>query len=151
MSEENKALLHRWFEEVWNKGREEAIDEMFGADGIAHGLANESGQPLRGAADFKPFFRKFRTAFPDIEVVVEDVIAEGEKAAARCTVRGRHQSNSLGFAATQRPMEITGMSLVRIREGKIVEAWNNFDFMSMFQQLGALTMAADASASDKQV
>lgn len=148
MSEENKALLRRWFEEVWNKGREEAIDEMFGVDGIAHGLSNESGQSLRGAADFKPFFRKFRTAFPDIEVIVEDVVAEGEKAAARCTVRGRHQSDSLGFAATQRPMEITGMSLVRIRDGKIVEAWNNFDFMSMFQQLGALTLAADVAASD---
>lgn len=121
---------------------------MFGVDGIAHGLANESGQPLRGAADFKPFFRKFRTAFPDIEVIVEDVVAEGEKAAARCTVRGRHQSDSLGFAATQRPIEITGMSLVRIRDGKIVEAWNNFDFMSMFQQLGALTLAADVGASD---
>ena len=139
MSEENKALIRRWFEEVWNKGREEAIDEMFAEDGIAHGLADEVGNPLRGPAGFKPFFRKFRAAFPDIEVVVEDTITEGDKIAARCTVRGKHQSDSLGFAATQQPMEITGMTIVRVRDGKIVEAWNNFDFMSMFQQLGALS------------
>jgi steroid delta-isomerase-like uncharacterized protein len=139
MSDENKTLLRRWFAEVWNKGSEEAIDEMFAEDGIAHGLADESGNPLRGPAGFKPFFRKFRAAFPDIEVVVEDTITEGDKIAARCTVRGKHQSDSLGFAATQQPMEITGMTIVRVRDGKIVEAWNNFDFMSMFQQLGALS------------
>ena len=138
MSEENKALIHRWFEEVWNKGREEAIDEMFAEDGIAHGLAQDPGEPLRGATGFKPFFQKFRDAFPDIEVVVEDTVSEGDKVAARCTVRGKHQSDSLGFAATQQPMEITGISIVRVRDGKIVEAWNNFDFMSMFRQLGAL-------------
>jgi steroid delta-isomerase-like uncharacterized protein len=138
MSDVNKALIRRWFEEVWNKGREEAIDEMFAEDGIAHGLADESGEPLRGATGYKPFFRKFRTAFPDIEVVVEDTVTEGDKVAARCTVRGKHQSDSLGFAATHRPMEITGITIVRVRDGKIVEAWNNFDFMSMFKQLGAL-------------
>lgn len=138
MSEENKALIRRWFEEVWNKGREEAINEMFAEDGIAHGLADESGEPLRGPTGFKPFFRNFRTAFPYIEVVVEDTVTEGDKVAARCTVRGKHQSDSLGFAATQRPMEITGMTIVRVRDGKIIEAWNNFDFMSMFKQLGAL-------------
>jgi steroid delta-isomerase-like uncharacterized protein len=138
MSEENKVLIRRWFEEVWNKGREEAIDEMFAEDGIAHGLAQDAEAPLRGANGFKPFFHKFRAAFPDIEVVVEDTVSEGDKVAARCTVRGKHQSDSLGFAATQQPMEITGMSIVRVRDGKIVEAWNNFDFMSMFRQLGAL-------------
>jgi steroid delta-isomerase-like uncharacterized protein len=138
MSDENKALIRRWFEEVWNKGREEAIDEMFAEDGIAHGLADESGEPLRGATGYKPFFRKFRSAFPDIEVVVEDTVTEGDKVAARCMVRGKHQSDSLGFAATHRPMEITGITIVRVRDGKIVEAWNNFDFMSMFKQLGAL-------------
>lgn len=138
MSDENQALIRRWFEEVWNKGREEAIDEMFAEDGIAHGLADESGEDMRGPTDYKPFFRKFRAAFPDIEVVVEDTVTEGDKVAARCTVRGKHQSDSLGFAATQQPMEITGITIVRVRDGKIVEAWNNFDFMSMFKQLGAL-------------
>jgi steroid delta-isomerase-like uncharacterized protein len=151
MSEHNKAFIRRWFEEVWNKGREEAIDEMFAEEGVANGLEDESGQPLRGPEGFKPFFRKFREAFPEIQVVVEDAVAEGDKVAARCTVRGRHRGDSLGFAATERPVEFTGITIVRIRHGKIVEAWNNFDFMTMFQQLGALpapAQEAHESSSD---
>ena len=138
MSDENAALIRRWFEEVWNKGREEAIDEMFAAEGIAHGLADEAGNDLRGPRDYKPFFHKFRSAFPEIEVVVEDTVAEGDKVAARCLVRGKHQSDSLGFAATGQSTEFTGITIVRIEKGKIVEAWNNFDFMTMYKQLGAL-------------
>ncbi|HLL13992.1 MAG TPA: ester cyclase [Pyrinomonadaceae bacterium] len=133
-----KALVRRWFEEVWNKGREEAIDEMFAEDGVAHGLADETGAPLRGASGFKPFFRNFRSAFPDIEVIVEDAITEGDRVAARCRVRATHAGDGLGYAATQRPMEITGMTFARVRDGKIVEAWNNFDFMGMSRQLGVL-------------
>lgn len=140
MSEENKALIRRWFEEVWNKGRPEAIDEMFAEEAVAHGLADAGGAELRGPTGFKPFFERFRAAFPDISVVVEETIAEGDLVAARCTVRGKHQSDSLGFAATQQPVEFSGMALVRVSDGKIVEAWNNFDFMAMFQQLGALRL-----------
>ena len=138
MSEENKELMRRWFEEVWNKGRSEAIAEMFAEDGIAYGLANESGNTLRGPADFQAFHKNFRAAFPDITVTVEDAIAEGEMVAARCVVRGQHTGDGLGFAATERPMEITGITIARIRDGKIVEAWNNFDFMSLYQQLGVM-------------
>ena len=145
MSEENKVLVRRWFEEVWNRGRAEAIDEMFAEDGVARGLADAAGQPLRGPAGFKPFFRSFRDAFPDIEVVVEDLIAEGDKVAARCSVRASHRGDTLGFAATGRPVEIGGICIVRVRDGKIAEAWNNFDFMAMFQQLGALQLSAPAA------
>jgi steroid delta-isomerase-like uncharacterized protein len=138
MSDENIALIRRWFEEVWNQGHEEVIDELFAADGIAHGLADEAGNAQRGPQDFKPFFRKFRSAFPEIEIVVEDTVAEGDKVAARCLVRGKHQSDSLGFAATGQSTEFTGITIVRIEQGKIVEAWNNFDFMTMYKQLGVL-------------
>jgi steroid delta-isomerase-like uncharacterized protein len=138
MSTESKDLIRRWFEEVWNKGREDAIDEMFAADGVAHGLTEEGDKTMRGPEQFKPFYRAFRSAFPDLEVVVEDTIAEGDKLAARCTVRGKHQSDSLGFAATGLTTDFTGITIVRIERGKIVEAWNNFDFMRMYKQLGAL-------------
>lgn len=141
-AKENVAVLRRWFEEVWNKGRADAIDEMFAEDGIAHGLADASGAELRGPAHFREFHGRFREAFPGIEVVVEDAISEGDKVAARCTVRAKHEGDSLGFAATNRPVEFTGMTFARVRDGKIVEAWNNFDFMAMFQQLGALGMGA---------
>jgi steroid delta-isomerase-like uncharacterized protein len=138
MLEENKALVRRWFEEVWNKGRADAIPEMFAANGIAHGLSEDAANPLRGPAGFLPFHAQFREAFPDIEVVVEDQIAEGDMVATRCSVRGKHEGDSLGFAATQAPVEFTGVTITRIKDGKIVEAWNNFDFMKMYKQLGAI-------------
>ena len=115
MSDKNKALIRRWFEEVWNKGRAEAIAEMFADDGIAHGLADDPQNPLRGPKGFLPFHAQFREAFPNIEVVVEDQIAEGDKVATRCSVRGRHSGDSLGFAATQLPVEFTGVTITRIR------------------------------------
>ena len=140
MSKENDALIRRWFEEVWNQGRSETIDDLFAEDGIAHGLSDDSGNPLRGPAGLKEFHARFRTAFPDIVVTVEDTIAEGDKIAARCTVRGKHTGDTLGFAASHAPMEITGIGIARIRNGKIVEAWNNFDFMTMYKQLGAIQL-----------
>jgi hypothetical protein len=70
MLEENKALVRRWFEEVWNKGRADAIPELLAEDGIVHGLSEDASQPLRGPAGFLPFHTQFREAFPDIQVVV---------------------------------------------------------------------------------
>ena len=136
--EQNKALIRRWFKEVWNDGRADAIPEMFAADGIAHGLSDDASSPLRGPAGFVPFHGQFRGAFPNIEVVVEDQIAEGDLVATRCSVRGKHTGDHLGFAATDSPVDFTGMTITRIKDGKIVEAWNNFDFMKMYRQLGAI-------------
>ena len=96
------------------------------------------GQSLRGPAGFLPFHAQFREAFPDIEVVVEDQLAEGDLVTTRCSVRGKHTGDSLGFAATQAPVEFTGIAITRIKDGKIVEAWNNFDFMKMYRQVGAI-------------
>ena len=136
--EENKALVRRWFDEVWNKGRADAVAELFAEDGVAHGLSDDPAKPMRGPSEFLPFHGQFRGAFPNIEVVVEDQIAEGDMVATRCSVRGKHTGDSLGFAATQAPVEFTGVTITRIKDGKIVEAWNNFDFMKMYRQLGAL-------------
>jgi steroid delta-isomerase-like uncharacterized protein len=148
MSEGNEYVIRRWFEEVWNKGREEAIDELFDEQGVAHGLTDEAGETLRGPSGYRPFFRRLREAFPDIEIVVEDTVSEGDKVAARCTVRGRHRGDALGLAATERPVEFTGICIVRVADGKIAEAWNNFDFMAMYQQLGALRLDAGAAPPD---
>ena len=136
MRDQNETLIHRWFEEVWNKGRADAIDEMFACEGIAHGLTGEDGKELCGPEGFKPFFESFRQAFPDLQVVVEDTVVEGDKVAARCIVRGTHRGEGIGIAATDKPIEFTGMTIVRVKDGKIVEAWNNFDFLAMYQQLG---------------
>ncbi len=138
MSEENKALLRRWFDEVWNKGNAEAIDEMFAADGVVHGLSEDPSNPMKGPSDFKPFHQTFRGAFPGIGVVVEDLIAEGDLVAARCSVRGNHAGDHLGIKASNAPVEFSGMCIVRVKDGKIVEAWNNFDFLKMNRQIGAI-------------
>ena len=136
MSEENKALVRRWFEEVWNQGRSDAIEELLAPGCIVHGLSEDAESPLRGSEDFKPFHATFRGAFPDIEVVVEDIIAEGDLVAVRCVVRGRHTGDHLGCAASNTAVTFTGMAMARITDSKIVEAWNNFDFLRMNKQIG---------------
>jgi len=138
MSEENKEVVRRWFEEVWNKGRAEAIEEMFDANGIAHGLSDDAANPIKGPRDFKPFHTAFREAFPNMMIVIEDMVAEGDRVAARCSVRAKHEGEFLGRAATESPVDFTGITIVRIDKGKIVEAWNNFDFMTLHRQVGLL-------------
>ena len=138
MSEANKELLRRWFDEVWNSCRADAIEEMFDADGIAHGLADASWSELRGPADFRTYHSQLRTAFPNITVRIDEMVAEGDVVAARCSVSGKHDGDGLGIAATNAPVEFTGMTFVRIADGKIAEAWNNFDFMRMYKQVGVL-------------
>jgi steroid delta-isomerase-like uncharacterized protein len=138
MSEENKQLIRRWFEEVWNNGRVEAIEEMFDENGIAHGLSDDPAYPIKGPREFRPFHTLFREAFPNMMIVVEDVVAEGDRVAARCSVRAKHEGNFMGRAATQAPVEFTGITIARIDNGKIVEAWNNFDFMKLHKQVGLI-------------
>ena len=70
--------------------------------------------------------------------MVEDMVAEGDKVAARCSVRTKHSGDNLGIAASGAPVDFTGMAIVRIKDGKIVEAWNNFDFMRMNRQIGII-------------
>ena len=135
----NKEIIRRWFEEVWNSGKEETIDELFAADGIAHGLADENDGPIIGPEGYKPLFRNLKDSFPDITVRVEDIIEEGETVAARCVVAGKHAGSNLGIEATQKNVRFTGMTFVKIKDGQIIEAWNNFDFMNMLQQIDAVT------------
>jgi steroid delta-isomerase-like uncharacterized protein len=137
MSAENKALVVRWFEEVWNKGREDAIAEMLAEDGVAHGLGDET---MRGPTEFRVFHAKFREAMPDLRIEMDEVIAEGDKVAYRFTASGTHRGDSLGFAATNRGARFIGMGIVVVRDGKIVEAWNVLDQLGMLSQLGAIAM-----------
>jgi len=138
MAVNNKALIHRWFDEVWNQGRVESIDELLADECVIHGLADSSGKEVEGPAAFRAFHTQFREAFPDMAITIEDTIAEDDRVVARCSVRGKHTGDSLGFKATQAPIEFTGIAIVRVKDGKLVEAWNNFDFMTMNKQLGVI-------------
>jgi steroid delta-isomerase-like uncharacterized protein len=138
MSQANKDLFQRWFDEVWTQGRPEAIDEMLTADTVIHGLADTSGNPISDPGKFREFHKQFCGAFPDIAITVEDMVAEGDRVAGRCSVRAKHSGDHLGIAATNADVEITGMAFIRVEDGKVVEAWNNFDFLKLNQQLGVL-------------
>lgn len=128
-------VARAWFEEVWNRGDESAIDRLFARDGVAHGLFDASGNEIVGPAGFKPLVRTMRGALHDLSVTVEDVISSGDRAAARFVVKAVHRGDTLGFPATGRTVEFTGMTFIRVKDGKIAEGWNNVDFASMFEQL----------------
>lgn len=140
MAEQYETLAHRWFEEVWNKQREDVIDELMHEDCVAFGLNDADGNPLRGPAGFKTLFAAFTSAFPDIHVTVEETVSEGDRIAARCTVTGTHMGEGLGIEPTQKSIAFTGLVLIKIKDGKFIEGWNQFDFMNMYQQLGALSL-----------
>jgi steroid delta-isomerase-like uncharacterized protein len=129
-------VVHRWFEEVWNQGNEAAIDELMANDAIVHGITGPDGQEMRGPAAFKPFFHQFRMAFPDIRIIVEDCLIDGNKVAVRLAVTASHTGPGVMPAPTNRTANFTGICIARIENGKIAAGWNNFDFLAMYQQLG---------------
>ncbi|MGA8196798.1 MAG: ester cyclase [Acetobacteraceae bacterium] len=136
MAHPRETVLHRWFEEAWNQGSEAAIDELMNDDAIVHGIAGPDGKEITGAAGFKPFFHQFRTAFPDMRITIEDTLVDGDKIAVRCTVKARHTGPGVMGAPTGKSASFSGMCIARIKDGRIVEGWNNFDFLSLYQQLG---------------
>jgi len=137
VSEENKKIVRRWFEEVWNRGSESAIEEMLDAEGVAHGLG-DSEQDVKGPAEFKPFVANIRGALPDTRIVIEDIFADGDRVAVRVTLQGTHTGNGLGLAPTGRSVRIQGIVIVRMQDGRIKEGWNSYDQLGLLRQLGAL-------------
>ena len=137
MSSENKDFVRRWFEEVWNKGRADAIDEMMASDAMVHGLGPAA---LRGPAGFKPFHAQYRDAFPDVTIQIDAVVEEGDLVAARWSGVGTHRGAGLGFAATGRTVHFSGMTFARVQGGKLVEGWNVFDQLGMLQQCGVVNL-----------
>ena len=138
MSAENKVLLRRWFEEVWNNGRAAAIDELLAGNAVLHGF----GPQPTTAADFKQFHTAYRNAFPDVTIQIDAMIAEGDIVAARWRAKGTHRGDGLGMAASGKAAEFNGMGFVRVTGGKIVEGWNLFDQLGMLQQLGIVNLPA---------
>lgn len=134
------SLLHRWFEEVWNQGREETIDELLADDVVAHGLTDENGDNVVGKEEFRRFFKRFRSALSDINVEVGEVMHDGDRVSAITRVRATHCGDGLGFCATQQPVDFSGILMVRLRDGQMAEVWNFYDFMTMFGQMGVLSI-----------
>jgi steroid delta-isomerase-like uncharacterized protein len=135
MSEVNKAIVHRSFEEVWNQGKLVVADEIYDASFVAHGLGVELPP---GPEGFKQFVSVYRSAFPDLHFTIEDQFAEGDRVVARWTARGTHKGELMGIPATGKPVVVTGIDIYHIRSGKAVESWINWDALGMMQQLGVI-------------
>ena len=130
MSEENKALARRAWEIVDNP---DLIDEVYAADVVWH----EPDQDIQGIEEAKQFISMYKTAFPDMNATVEDVVAEGDKVVTRITIRGTHRGEIEEFGPpTGRQIELKGITISRIEGGKIVEDWDSYDNLSIMQQLG---------------
>ena len=138
----NEEIIKKWYEEVWNKKRENAIDEMLSPTAIAHGLTDENNNEVVGAENFKVFFRKFIASFPDIQVNIENTVSEGNKIAALAVVRLTHAGSPFKVSAEKsiapsgKAIQFSGITITVIKDGKIQEAWNHFDFLSLFMQMG---------------
>jgi steroid delta-isomerase-like uncharacterized protein len=132
MSEENKEKARRSWEIV-NQRDPDLIEEIYPPDFVWH----EPDQDIRGYEQARQFVSTFFTALPDINITVEDVIAEGDKAVTRYTIRGTHQGETEDFGPpTGRQMELKGITIHRFEDGKIVEEWERYDNLSVLQQLG---------------
>jgi predicted ester cyclase len=141
MSTDSVRFVKTWFEEVWNKGRLSAIDEMLADGAVMHGLG-EAGADASGPAGFKPFVERLRGAFSDIDINADETIEQGDLIASRWVATMRHTGDDLGVAATGRNVTVTGMSIARLQDGKMVEGWNNWDMLSLMQQIEAFRTPA---------
>ena len=125
---ERREILETWFRRVWNEENADAIDELFVVDGQARGLG---GNPLVGPDDFKQFHTALRGLLGDFNITIDNTVEEGEWISAICSLCAK-------CSKTGTPIEITGSVMIRITDGKLMEAYNHWDFIGMFAQLGLL-------------
>jgi len=132
-----KELVARWFNEIWNRRHLEVADELMGEGCVIHnpGLKPEDATT---AAAFRSLAQAFQSAIPDIHIEIQDTVAERDQVVVRCLVTGTHTGEGLNVRPSNRPIRLSGMAWGRWRDGKLVEAWNNFDFLSLYEQIGAV-------------
>jgi steroid delta-isomerase-like uncharacterized protein len=142
----NSELIRQWFEEVWNQGREATIDDLCAKEAVGHGQTHD-GSDIVGPGHFKQFWRAFRAAFTSVQVEIHRTVEEGEMVIARWTLTAQHTGPFLGLAPTGKRITATGMSMMHFADGKIVEAWDNWDQLAVMVQLGAVSLEKIAPAA----
>jgi predicted SnoaL-like aldol condensation-catalyzing enzyme len=125
VSESNKKLARKIFEEIWNQGALPLADELYDADYVAH--ISHYPEAIRGVEAFKQFVALFQALHSDLQFTVEDQIAEGNQVVTRWTAR----SPGLGT-----DVAVTGISIHRLADGRFVESWDNWDTISTLQARG---------------
>jgi steroid delta-isomerase-like uncharacterized protein len=130
---DNKTIARRWFSEVWAPDGEALVDRWLAPDVVA---IMEDGD-VRSPSDFKQSRRKMLDAFPDLRLTVEDAIEQGEKVVVRWSARGTHTGDGLGLPATNRPIEIRGMTWLEFRDRQVVRGWDSWNLGGMIGRLTA--------------
>ena len=136
-TEENKALIRRYFEAIdaaCEAGNANILDEFLAPDFVTHSPFPGTPPTREGA---KQIFMAFVASAPGTHIV-EDLIAEGDKVVGRITANGTHDGELLGIPRTGKQISMTGMTIWRIADGKIVEHWSQMDTLGLLQQLGAI-------------
>ena len=131
MTEAERLTPARWFEEVWNKGRREAIAEMLSPDAVLH----EGDTDCVGPEGFYPFYDRLTAALTEFQITVHDAFSEGEKVCARWTCTCTQTGDDMGMPATHTTIRVTGMSIMRIVDGRMMEGWQNWDMLGMLEQI----------------
>jgi len=138
--EENKALVRNFFEEVWNNRNLDYLDEVYSPDFTLHALWQNTSAggaiEATGIEPAKKVIGGWFTGFPDIKVSVDDQVAEGDLVGSRHSSHGTHTNDFMGIPASGKEATVTGMTITRIADGKMVEAWTCWDALGMFEQLG---------------
>jgi len=146
-AEESKAVMRRFWE-VWEQGNIDLLDELLAPEYINHTLATPDLPP--GPEGVKEVVSMFHSAMPDLRVVVEDMIAEGDKVATRYALEGTHKAELFGATPTGRQLSIKSMTVERVSEGKIIEHWRVTDELGMMRQLGAIGTPEDNPPSTEE-
>lgn len=134
MTDANKALARRWFEEVWTAGNTEALTEMLAPAAETHGFP-EPAAALHGASAFGDTLREFQRSFSEIDVHVDEVIAEGDTVAVRWTARMKHTGDGLGIRPTGQKVTLPGASFLWMKNGRITEGWESMDLTRVRREL----------------
>jgi steroid delta-isomerase-like uncharacterized protein len=136
MSAANKAIVHRLYEEVWNRRKLEVIKEIISP---SHALQapNMSGSSI-GPEAYKRNVLAFLAGFPDLRWSIEDTIAEKDKVVACWTISGTHKGDYLGIPATNKKVSVEGITIHNVAGGKIMDSYSNWDILGMMQQLGVV-------------
>jgi steroid delta-isomerase-like uncharacterized protein len=144
-TEDNKAATRRGFEEGWNHGKVEVFDELFASTFSYHDPALPTGLNTQG---YKYLVTAMRQAFPNLQITMEDLIAEGDQVAVRLTLRGTHTSDlvtAMHIPATGKHVTESVIAVIRFTDGKAVEVWSQADTLGFLQQLGVIPAFAQAS------
>lgn len=134
-ADENKAIVRRFFSEVVNERNLAVADDLVARDFIEHSAL--PGLPP-GRDGFKQFLTMLATAFPDLHVTIEDILTDRDKVVVRLTIRGTHRGELMGMPPTNKPATWSGIDIIRIANGKMVERWGERDLLRLMEQLGAL-------------